>query len=175
MALVMSGPDPLTIALLSTGGALLGSVIGAFATLRVSLRNHRLDRSKLISQWSRSEELERARVGAYRGLWQCLGGISTKDKAEIVRNLPKVQTDLQKWYYDAGGGLFLSGAAENPGSAKAAFFAARDLQSNDAYEIWQAFHRLRQGVRRDLGVYESDADEDSAIEAVKKKLQDFEK
>jgi hypothetical protein len=74
-----------------------------------------------------------------------------------------------------GGGLFISGAAERPGSTKAAFFAARDLQSNDAYEIWQVFHQLRQGVRRDLGVYESDTDEDAALEAVKKKLLGFEK
>jgi len=171
----MPWSSPLVVAALSAAGALLGSTIGAFATLRVSLRNYRLDRSRLISLWSRSEELERARIVAYRELWQCLGGISTTEEAEIVRNLPKVQADLQKWYYQAGGGLFISGAAEKAGSTKAAFFEARDLQSKNAYEIWQVFHRLRRAVRRDLGVYESDADESAALDAVKKKLQGFEK
>jgi hypothetical protein len=162
------------IVLLPTAGALLGSVVGALVTYRMSSRTYRLDRLKLISSWAKSEEVEKARVAAYRDLWKCLGGVSTHSTDEIVRNLPTVQERLQEWYYGSGGGLFLTGAAEEGGSAKACFFAARDLQSSDPSEIWHVFHDLRRGIRRDLGVFESDVDESAALENVKKKLGNYE-
>jgi len=84
-----------------------------------------------------------------------------------------VQKRLQEWYYDRGGGVFLAGAAEKGGSTKASFFAARDLQSSDPSEIWNVFHSLRRGIRRDLGVFESDADEKAVLESVKKKLGSY--
>jgi hypothetical protein len=115
------------IVLLPTAGALLGSVVGALVTYRMSSRTYRLDRLKLISSWAKSEEVEKARVAAYRDLWKCLGGVSTHSTDEIVRNLPTVQERLQEWYYGSGGGLFLTGAAEEGGSAKTFFFGARDL------------------------------------------------
>jgi len=160
---------------LPTAGALLGSVVGALVTYRVSSRTYQLDRLKLISSWAKSEEVEKARIAAYRDLWKCLGGVSTHDTNEIVRNLPTVQERLQEWYYDSGGGLFLTGAAELGGSTKASFFAARDLRSTNPSEIWHVFHALRRGIRRDLGVFESDADETAALENVKKKLGTYEK
>jgi len=156
--------------LLSTAGALLGSIVGAFVTYKVSLRTYQVERLKLISSWTKSEEVENARVAAYRDLWKCLGGVSTHSKEEIVRNLPTVQVRLQEWYYDNGGGLFLTGAAEKGGSTKASFFAARDLQSIDAAEIWHVFHARRRNIRRDLGVFESDADEKVALETITKEL-----
>jgi hypothetical protein len=160
-------------ALPSTVGALIGSIVGAFVTYRVSLRTYQVERLKLISSWAKSEEVEKARVAAYRDLWKCLGGVSTHSTEEIVRNLPTVQVRLQEWYYDNGGGLFLTGAAEKGGSAKASFFAARDLRSTDAAEIWHVFHALRRNIRRDLGVFESDADETAALDSITKKLGAF--
>jgi len=159
---------------LPTVGALLGSIIGAIVTYRVSTRSYRLDRLRVISSWTKSEELERARISAYRELWRCLGGISTHSPTDIVRNLASVQSRLQEWYYDGGGGLFLTGAAEEGGSTKSSFFAARDLSSHDPTEIWQVFHALRRSIRRDLGVFESEVDEAAALESVRKKLGSYE-
>jgi hypothetical protein len=158
-----------------TAGALLGSAVGAVVTYMVSSRTYRLDRLKLISSWAKSEEVEKARVASYRDLWKCLGGISTHSTDDIAKNLHSVQERLQDWYYNSGGGLFLTGATEKGGSTKACFFAARDLRSTDPSEIWQAFHRLRQGIRKDLGVFESDTDEVAALDNFKKRLGTYEK
>jgi hypothetical protein len=129
---------------------------------------------KLISSWARSEELEKARIDAYRELWKCLGGISTFNPTdEIVRNLPRVQRRLHDWYYDGGGGLWLTGAAGQLNSPKASFFSARDLRSTDATEVWQVFHHLRKVIRHDLGIFESESDESEYISKVKKKLGTF--
>lgn len=136
---------------------------------------YRLDRSKLISSLSKHDELESARIAAYRELWQCLGGVSTWNPNDIVRNVASVQGRLQQWYYEGGGGLFLEGAAEKGESTKASFFAARDLQSSNPSEIWHAFHSLRRNVRRDIGIFESDADEADALAHVKTKLRNFER
>jgi hypothetical protein len=139
---VMTIPESLSMLtiVLPTTGALLGRAIGAVVTYRISSRTYQIDRLKLISSWTKSEELEKARIAADRELWQCLGGVSTHKADEIVRNLPAVQKRLQEWYYDRGGGVFLAGAAEKGGSTKASFFAARDLQSSDPSEIWTVFH-----------------------------------
>jgi hypothetical protein len=168
--------NTLASALFSAAAALLGGLIGAIASYAVATRAHRLERVRLISSWTKSEEVERARVAAYRDLWICLGGISTYNSRDvIVESLSEVQHRLQEWYYDRGGGLFLTGSAEDSQSTKATFFAARDLRSTDAYAIWQVFHRLRGSLRRDLGVFESDADERAALEHVKQILGSYEK
>jgi hypothetical protein len=102
-------------------------------------------------------------LAAYRDPFgSASGALRTHSTDEIVRNLPTVQERLQEWYYDGGGGLFLTGAAEEGGSTKASFFAARDLRSSGPAEIWHVFHGLRRDVRRDLGVFESDVDEAAA-------------
>src|ERR1035437_9687622 len=120
-------PGSMLIVLLPTAGALLGGVVAALVAYRMSSRTYRLHRLKLISAWGESEKIEKARAPAYRDLWKCLGGVSTHSTDEIVRNLPTVQERLQEWYYGSGGGLFLTGAAGEGGSAKTFFFAARDL------------------------------------------------
>jgi hypothetical protein len=171
----MLSPESMINLLLPTGGALLGTMLGAVLSYRASTRMYRLDKSKFVSSMSKHEELERARITAYRELWQCLGGISTRHPNEIVKNLGSVQERLQQWYYESGGGLFLEGAAEKGESTKASFFVVRDLQSTDPSEIWHAFHSLRRNVRRDIGIFESDADQADALAHVKTKLRNFER
>jgi hypothetical protein len=167
-------PGSTVTALISAVGALLGSAAGALLAYRASARAYRLEHIKLISLRTKSEEVERGRINAYRELWRCLSGISTFNNAdEIVRNLPTVQKRLQDWYYDGGGGLFLTGAAEQSNSAKALFFSARDLQSTQPSEIWGVFHQLRRVIRRDLGVFESESDERLYVDSVKKKLGEY--
>ena len=90
-------------------------------------------------------------------------------------NLPSVQKRLQHWYYAQGGGLLLEGELDRPRSAKAAFFAARDLQSRSPFAIWAAFHELRQALRRDLGMFASAQEEKDALGAAKTKLKDLER
>jgi hypothetical protein len=150
---------------------MLGSAVGALVALAGSVRTYRIEHRKLISSWTKSDEVEKARINAYRELWRCLGGISTfNNRDEIVRNLPAVQKRLYDWYYDGAGGLFLTGAAEESNSTKAAFFAARELRSTNPFEIWQVFHDFRRSIRRDLGIFESEADQISHVNSVKKKL-----
>jgi len=147
-------------------------VCGAALAFGASLRTQRFERWKLILGWTRSEELEKLRIHAYRELWRCLGGISTFNTAEkIVASLPAVQARLQGWYYDDGGGLFLKGSAKHRDSTKASFFAARDLRCKDALEIWKVFHQLRQSVRHELGIFESPLEEQAHVASVKEKLE----
>jgi len=168
--------DTLVSALITASAALLGGLVGALVSYAVATRAHRLERVRLISSWTKSEEVKRARIAAYRELWSCLGGISTHNSRDvIVKSLPEVQHRLQEWYYDRGGGLLLTGSAEDGQSTKATFFAARDLRSTNAYEIWQVFHRLRGSIRRDLGIFESEADERAALDHVKKILGSYER
>lgn len=155
--------------------ALIGGLAGALATYMVSSQNYKLERTKLIRSLGKSVEVEKARIAAYVELWKRLGPISTYQSAEeIVANLPAAQAKLQEWYYDQGGGLLLLGAAENRTSAKAAFFSARDLHSKNPYEIWEVFHRLRRSIRRDLDVFESEADENAMLEEGKKRIKAYE-
>ncbi|MGI9074383.1 MAG: hypothetical protein ACR2JB_24410 [Bryobacteraceae bacterium] len=157
--------------LVSTGGAPVGSLCGGFLAFAASLRTQGLERLKLISAWTRSDEVEKLRITAYRELWRCLGGISTFNSGEqIVASLPEVQERLQRWYYDHGGGLFLTGSADQHDSTKAAFFAARDLRSEIPVEIWEVFHQVRRLVRRDVGIFASQLKEQEHLDSVKKKL-----
>jgi hypothetical protein len=167
----VSLPESLVVALIPALGALLGGAVAALVAFGASARSYRLEHRKLISSWTKPEEIEKARINIYRELWRCLGDISTfNNQDHIVRNLPAVQKRLYDWYYDGAGGLFLTGAAEESNSTKAAFFAARELRSTNPSEIWQVFHDLRRSIRRDLGIFESEADEISRVNSVKKKL-----
>jgi len=167
--------DSIATAAATSVCALLGSAMGALLSFRASNRNYELEMSKLILSNMQSQELTKARVEAYKVLWQCLGGISTYTPEEIARNLEAVQKELQNWYYGSGGGLLLNGSAAEGGSTKAAFFQARDLRSKDVAKIWEAFHNLRRCLRRDLGIYESSAEEAAALQNVKQKLREYAK
>src|SRR2546428_3243487 len=114
-------------------------------------------------------EVERTRIQVYTELWKCLEGISSyHSSAEIVQNLPQVQSKLQEWYYTNGGGLLIAGSADVRESTKAAFFAARHLHSNDPATIWNTFHQLRQCVRRDIKIFGTKEEEErERIEAMK--------
>jgi hypothetical protein len=157
-------------AAISASAALTGGFVGALVSYAAARRSSQLERAKLIVSWNKSTEVEKTRIAAYVELWKCLGPISTYNSSEIVTNLPSAQRRLQDWYYDQGGGLLITGSAQDPQSAKAAFFTARDLRSSGPYEIWEAFHHLRRSIRRDLGVFESEADEIAAVQQAKKRL-----
>jgi hypothetical protein len=165
----MSFSDSITAAIMVSSSALVGSLLGIGFTHVSSVLGHRLERSKIIVPWITRDELEKARIESYRDLWTCLGGISTYHSSDkIAQNLSSVQKQLQEWYYDKGGGLFI--ASKEPFSSKAAFFEARDLRTNDPIKIWETFHRLRASIRRDIGVFESDKDEAGQLQQVKDKL-----
>jgi hypothetical protein len=167
-------PESTVTPLITTATTLIAAGIGALCTYIVSARSHRFENLKLISSWAKSEELEKARIDAYRELWKCLGGISTfNHRDEIIRNLPGVQRRLHDWYYGGGGGLWLTGAAGQLNSPKASFFKARDFESTDPTEIWHVFHQLWTVIRRDLGIFESESDQSEYINKVKKKLGAF--
>lgn len=143
-------------------GALIAG-IGAVMLERIRWAN---EKAKLRAAMLAKPELQAARLQAYRDLWSCLGGISTRHPDDIASNLRLVQDRLQAWYYDQGGGLLLEGRADEAGSTKELFFAARDLSSTDPAEIWRVFHQLRRAVRHDIGVYEdSDAEERARLKA----------
>jgi hypothetical protein len=167
----MSTSDTVTAAIIASSSALFGSLLGIGFTCAASVLGRKLEHSKLIAPWIARDELEKARIAAYRELWICLGGISTFHSSEMIaQNLATVQKQLQEWYYQRGGGLFIEGAANKSRSSKAAFFAARDLQSSDSSTIWETFHRLRASLRRDIGVFESDEDEARQLQRVRNKL-----
>jgi hypothetical protein len=167
----MSSSDTVNVAIITSLSALVGSLLGIGFTYASSALGRKLERSKLIAPWVTRDELQKARIAVYQDLWICLGGISTYHSPDkIVQNLVAVQKQLQEWYYGKGGGLFIEGAAKTPLSSKAAFFAARDLRTTDPIKIWQTFHRLRAGIRRDIGVFESDKDEAGQLQRVKDKL-----
>lgn len=168
--MTISDSASLLTAVVPALGALLGSAIGACMTYLASARTRANDRLKLISSWTKSEEVEKARITAYRELWRCLGGISTHRPGDIAGNLASVQERLQKWYYEDGGGLFLTGAAGDDGSTKSTFFAAREMESTVPAEIYSVFHALRSSIRRDLGIFESDSDEKAMQDTLAKKM-----
>jgi hypothetical protein len=116
----------LTAAIIASSSALFGSLLGIGFTCAASVLGRKLEHSKLIAPWIARDELEKARIAAYRELWICLGGISTFHSSEMIaQNLATVQKQLQEWYYQRGGGLFIEGAANKSRSSKAAFFGTR--------------------------------------------------
>jgi hypothetical protein len=160
----------ISTSLVNLASGLIGSLLGATASYVASARSYRLERAKLLGILSKSEELEKTRIASYRELWKCFGGISSHAPHDIVGNLNSVQEKLQSWYYDGGGGLFLTGSASKSDTLKSRVFAARELLSNDPIQIWQVFHQLRHALRTELGIFESDDDEAAAIEKMKKKI-----
>ena len=100
---------PVSSALLSTVGALLGGMIGAGISIWVERQKSRIERAKFLASLTSVSEIEKARIQAYTELWACFDGISTFRPKEIVNNLPKVQERLQEWYYRGGGGLTIGG------------------------------------------------------------------
>jgi hypothetical protein len=162
--------DAILVALIGAASGFFGAVIGACATLWVDRTRAKHERAKLLGELTAVPELQRARLEAYRDLWRCLEGISTREPERIVSNLRSVQDRLQEWYYAKGGGLFLQGKVGMSGSTKDVFFVARDLRSGNPSEIWQAFHNLRAPLRRDIGVFEDATAEAKAIAQARAKL-----
>lgn len=141
---------------------LIGAVMAGAGALILERIRWRNEKEKILAAILAKPELQAARLQAYKDLWKCLGGISTRHPDEIAPNLRSVQDRLQAWYYDEGWGLLLEGRADAAGSTKELFFAARDLSSSDPAEIWRAFHQLRRAVRHDIGVYEDSHAEERA-------------
>lgn len=159
--------DNLLQGIIGAIGGLVGGFLAAGINLLIERRKYKLELVKLMS----TAEVEKARVQAYTELWKCLEGISTwHSGAEIVKNLPQVQSKLQEWYYTKGGGLLIEGSAENKASTKAAFFAARHVKSHNPADVWDKFHHLRHCLRRDLKIFETDEDEEKERERVMKAL-----
>jgi hypothetical protein len=89
---------------------------------------------------------------------------------EDAAGLRAIQLKLQAWYYDEAGGLFIEGSSDEPASTKAAFFAVRDLSSKDSAVMWNAFHRLRHCLRRDLGIFDDPNEEAGRAQITSAKL-----
>lgn len=158
----------------SLAGGLLGGLLAGIITVWAERKKYRIERAKLLATAHAATDMQAFRIRAYTDLWRCLEGISTYRPDEIVSNLRSVQDKMAHWYYPQGGGLILSGSFEQEGSTKAAFFASRDLKTDDARTIWESFHSLRRCLRRDLGIFEDAAEERRAVEMTKAKLKAFE-
>jgi hypothetical protein len=155
-------------------GGLLGGLLAGIITIWAERRRYRIERTKLLALTSSAAQVEAARISAYQELWSCLEGISTYRPGEIAQNLRSVQDKLNRWYYASGGGLLISGSADEEGSTKAAFFAARDLRSSNVRAIWEAFHHLRRCLRRDRRIFEDEAEEQTALKQTKRRLAELE-
>jgi hypothetical protein len=159
--------------IISASAGFFGAVAGTVVSYLNVRRGQRLEETKLLASWHHSAQAEDAKVRAYIELWKCLAPISTRNPPdEIVSGLPEAQQRLQDWYYGQGGGLLIAGSVD-PTTAKGAFFGARDLHSHDPLEIWRAFHGLRRAIRRDLGIYEEEADERASLEQARKRLERY--
>jgi hypothetical protein len=70
---------------------------------------------------------------------------------------------MHDWYH-AGNGIFLAGSSAQESSAKGAFFRLRDFDADrgDPFEMCLAAHNLRLALRRDVGLFESNPNENAA-------------
>jgi hypothetical protein len=162
--------DLLTVALPIAGTA-IGVLIGAGVSLWTMRSNARTERAKILATVTSSAEVEKSRVESYKKLWLLLGRCSTYHAETLVADLSAVQDDVQRWYYDEGGGLLIAGSYEDGESTKAALFALRDLDSRDRSTIWQAAHNLRHCLRRDLRIFEDPKEERRSIERARARLE----
>jgi hypothetical protein len=162
-------------ALIGVIGVLIGGLIAGVISIWAEKQRYKTERVRLISSFTSASEVEKVRIQAYTDLWSRLGRISTYRLDEIVKNLPGVQEQLQDWYYHRGGGLVIEGSFEQKESTKAAFFQVRDLESSNASEIWDAIHKLRRCLRRDLKIFEDEEEEKKMMAGARKRIGEMER
>lgn len=135
----MSLSEQIILALVDKG--LLALVVAAVGHyLNTLLQKHRARDEFLVA-------IAASRVEAYKELWKLTEQLKIAD-IEKVRQ--KLETDLEDWYYDNAGALFLSFNAADK------FFRAKEsLDNQNIGDVKKAFSSLRTELKYDCGIYSS--------------------
>ena len=133
--------EQLRITLLDKG--LLAAILALAAFALNWLLEERKARNELL------KAISLQRVDAYKKLWALLEAVKASDKAEIPNaEKERLAVALTTWYYEDGGGLFLSRAA-----ADQCFAARRLLEAHTVSAVIRVrFSELRSQLKYDCGI-----------------------
>jgi hypothetical protein len=83
---------------------IVAGLVGAAATAVLAILN-----SYLTSRAQVAEEVRKARLDAYPKLWRLTSLVSVWPRSDPrLEDLQGLQRDLRRWYFDVGGGLYMS-------------------------------------------------------------------
>ena len=83
---------------------IVAGLVGAAATAVLAILN-----SYLTSRAQVAEEVRKARLYAYPELWRLTSLVSVWPRSDPrLEDLQGLQRDLRRWYFDVGGGLYMS-------------------------------------------------------------------
>jgi hypothetical protein len=137
----MTFDEQLRITLLDKG------LLGAILALAAFALNWLLERRKARNELLKAISLQR--VDAYKKLWALLEAVKASDEAEIPNGeMDRLAVALTTWYYEDGGGLFLSHAAAGQ------CIGARGLLEAHAGPkvLRERFSQLRSQLKYDCGI-----------------------